>query len=132
MAFPLLKLFFAGYKYASKPLNSLLIRAFKTRGRDSYIRFWFEKFGQFVHKTEVKINRNFVQGNKSDTMTHKDDDEKLELYIKPLNSESAFNKGVEYGIEFIILYGSLFFITAYEIKKNYEKSNTEKREKIKL
>ena len=85
-----------------------------------------------MHRFECKINRNIVQGNKSDTITHREDDEKLELYIKPLNSEAAFNKGVEYGIEFVILYGSLFFITAYEIKKNYEKSDKEKKEKIKL
>ena len=85
-----------------------------------------------MHRFECKINRYIVQGNKSDTITHREDDEKLELYIKPLNSEAAFNKGVEYGIEFVILYGSLFFITTYEIKKNYEKSDKEKKEKIKL
>ena len=85
-----------------------------------------------MHRFECKINRNIVQGNKSDTITHREDDENLELYTKPLNSEAAFNKGVEYGIEFVILYGSLFFITAYEIKKNYEKSDKEKKEKIKL
>ena len=49
------------------------------------------------------------------------DDPKLKFYIKPLNSESAFNKGVEYGIEFFVLYGSIFAITAYEVNRNYQK-----------
>ena len=60
------------------------------------------------------------------------DDPGLKFYIKPLNRDSAFNKGVEYGIEFIILYGSLFAITMYEIKKNYAKSAQDKKEKADL
>ena len=73
--------------------------------------------GQFVHRTEVKINRKLASEDKAED-SHSKDDKELKLYIKPLNSESAFNKGVEYGVEFVVLYGSLFAFTVYEINKS--------------
>ena len=124
MAIPILKVILATYKYASKPLNNILIKAFKTRGRDSYIRYWFESFGQLCHRMEVKINRNIIREN--NPLIQSDEEERLKFYIKPLNSESAFNKGVENMIEFVVLYASLFLITVIEIRKSYIKAAQDK------
>ena len=84
-----------------------------------------------MHRTEVKINRRLASEDKVVDAESKDDVE-LKLYIKPLNKESAFNKGVEYGTEFVILYGSLFAFTVYEIKKSAEKSAIEKARQQKV
>ena len=75
----------------------------------------------------MKINRRLAyDGDKSGEEANSKDDKELKLYIKPLNKESAFNKGVEYGVEFLVLYGSLFAFTVYEIKKSAQKSDAEK------
>ena len=89
-----------------------------------------------MHRTEVKINRRIASDSDKSggdlSQTSSRDDTELKLYIKPLNKESAFNKGVEYGVEFVVLYGSLFAFTVYEIKKSAQKSDAEKLRQKKI
>ena len=46
----------------------------------------------------------------------------MDFYIKPLSDEAAFNKGVEYFVEFVFFYGILIAIGIYEVKRSYESS----------
>ena len=45
-----------------------------------------------------------------------------QIEIPKLPREEAFLKGVEYGVEFFILYGLLGFISVYEIMKSINAS----------
>ena len=61
MAIPLFKIFFTMFRYASKPLNTILIKALKNKGRKKMLmRRYIEKFGQYCHRMEVKLNRTFI------------------------------------------------------------------------
>ena len=44
----------------------------------------------------------------------------IDLYIKPLSEDAAFNKGVDYFVELIFFYGVLIYIGLWEIKKGQE------------
>ena len=46
----------------------------------------------------------------------------MDFYIKPLSDEAAFNKGVEYFVEFVFFYGILVVIALWEVKKSQESS----------
>lgn len=61
MAFPIYKLLIVSFRYASRPLNQLLVRTIKSRGNGWKIRQMFEKFGQMAHVYEIKINRYIVK-----------------------------------------------------------------------
>ena len=47
----------------------------------------------------------------------------MDFYIKPLSDEAAFNKGVEYFVEFVFFYGVLIVIAVWEVKKSQESSD---------
>ena len=47
----------------------------------------------------------------------------MDFYIKPLSDEAAFNKGVEYFVEFVFFYGVLIVIAVGEVKKSQESSD---------
>ena len=47
----------------------------------------------------------------------------MDFYIKPLSEEAAFNKGVEYFVEFVFFYGVLVVIALWEVKKSQESSD---------
>ena len=51
---------------------------------------------------------------------------------KPLKPSAAFNKGVDYGVELVILYGTLIAITAYEINKTWKSNIKEDQRRIKV
>ena len=57
---------------------------------------------------------------------------KLDFYIKPLSDEAAFNKGVEYFVEFVFFYGVLITIAIWEIKKSQESSDKLKKQMLDL
>ena len=46
----------------------------------------------------------------------------MDFYVKPLSDEAAFNKGVEYFVEFVFFYGVLITIALWEVKKAHESS----------
>jgi hypothetical protein len=119
MAFPIIKLAFVTFKYISRPLNNLIIRILKARGANNSLlrsRKLFERCGQFAHTWEIKLNRMIVQ----EQITK--DEQELKLYIKPLSSDAAFNKGVEYFSELVFFYGVLLALAIYEIRKSHESS----------
>ena len=60
MAFPFFKLFFVAYKYFVRPINLVVSRSIKARGKESMERSIFVPFGQMMHKFEVNINRYIV------------------------------------------------------------------------
>ena len=49
--------------------------------------------------------------------------EKLDFYIKPLSDEAAFNKGIDYFVEFVFFYGILISLAIYEVKRGQEASD---------
>ncbi len=67
--------------------------------------------GQGAHRFEIYINRKVVNSNQN-----------LDFYIKPLSDEAAFNKGVDYFVEFVFFYGILIVIGIYEVKKGHDSS----------
>ena len=48
--------------------------------------------------------------------------------MKPLSDEAAFNKGVEYFVEFVFFYGVLISIAFFELKKSQESSDKLKKQ----
>ena len=78
-------------------------------------------FGQRIHQYEVKLNRYI---SKEEHKLDKDLDgeeettpKEIKIYIKPLSSNKAFNKGVEWFSEIFFLYGILMALAAYEVDK---------------
>ena len=57
MAFPVIKLLFVGFKYASRPLNQVIRGMIKARGQQSIYRRFLVQCGQYAHVYEVKLNR---------------------------------------------------------------------------
>ena len=55
-----------------------------------------------------------------DTKYYREKPKEDEDYIKPLASEAAFMKGVEYFSEIFFFYGLIFAVTTWEMKKAYE------------
>jgi hypothetical protein len=76
--------------------------------------------GQIAHKFEIKMDRYVLNSNLQGK------DLELNTYIKPLNVDAAFNKGVDYATQIIFFYGVLMGIAYYEVKKNYESSEKNK------
>ena len=89
-------------------------------------RLMFMRCGQFAHVWEIKLNRLIVRQEEAKDNEVVDDQEK-NLYIKPLNSDASFNKGVEYFSEIVFFYGVLFTIALYEIKKSHESTEAQKK-----
>ena len=116
MAFPVIKLLFVGFKYASRPLNQVIRGMIKARGQQSIYRRFLVQCGQYAHIYEVKLNRYIQQEDKSDKQENPLQPE-IKFYIKPLNKDAAFNKGVEYFSELFFFYGLLMALAAYEIRK---------------
>ena len=56
----------------------------------------------------------------------------MDFYIKPLSDEAAFNKGVEYFVEFVFFYGILVVIALWEVKKSQDSSEKLKGDLIML
>jgi hypothetical protein len=52
------------------------------------------------------LNRKIVNNNSN-----------LDFYVKPLSDEAAFNKGVEYFVEFVFFYGLLIMIAVWEVNR---------------
>lgn len=133
MAVPLYKLGLTFYKLMSKPVIKVMVRAIKSRGRQTVFSIYFENFGQVMHRFERKVD-NFVakaslESTKSDLLANEDTknfitpsdiDTPLKVMIRPISRDAAFHKGVEYFCEFFILYSSLFGICFYEICKSWQ------------
>ena len=102
-----MKVVLVGFKMISRPLNNILKRMFTHRFL--FMHRFISYCGQKAHRFEIYLNRTVV-GSASD--------KKLDLYIKPLSQESAFNKGVEYFVEVVFLYGVLIIRAAWEIDRS--------------
>ena len=131
MVFPLIKLLVVAYKQASRPINTLLVKIIKSRGVDSIFRKYLIHFGQTAHYYEIRVN-NYI--NKEEDKVEKDwqDDEneeekeEIKVFIKPLSSTKAFNKGVEWFSEIFFFYGILLTIAYFELVKSQKAAASEK------
>ena len=106
MAFPVIKLLFVGFKYASRPLNQIIRRMISARGQTSIFRTFLVNCGQYAHIYEVKLNR-YIQKEDTNDKEENPLEPEIKFYIKPLNEDAAFNKGVEYFSELFFFYGLL-------------------------
>ena len=52
--------------------------------------------------------------------------------LKPLTPDAAFKKGADYGVELIVLYGSLAALSIYEVNKQWGKNLKEENRKVAL
>lgn len=105
---PLMKLLLVGFKIISRPMNNILKRVFTHRF--AYMHRFIGKCGQASHRFEIYLNRKIVNTGGSGT-------EKLDFYIKPLSDEAAFNKGIDYFVEFVFFYGVLIGLAIFEVKR---------------
>lgn len=105
-----MKLLLVGFKIISRPLNNLLKRIFTHRF--AFMHRFIGQCGQKAHRFEIYLNRRFVSA-----------DSKIEVLIKPLSDEAAFNKGVEYFVELLFFYGVLVSIAVWEVKKSQDASD---------
>ena len=55
-------------------------------------------------------------------------EQKIDVYIKPLSEDAAFNKGVEYFVEVAFFYTVLFSIAMWEIKKSQDSADRLKKQ----
>ena len=53
MAFPLFKLLSVSYRYASRPINNIVVRTIKARNNHSQEKSIFVPFGHFMHRIEI-------------------------------------------------------------------------------
>ena len=118
MAFPVVKVLIVSFRYACRPLNNLLIKSLKARGPQSKFRQLFIRVGQMAHVYEFNLNRYVIEGT-SET-------EGLKRILKPLSSDAAFNKGVDYFSEIFFFYGLLMLVAIYEIRKSHLSSEAAK------
>lgn len=87
----------------------------------------FERCGQMAHVYEIKINRYIVkeENTLSNNKPGEVDDQELKVYIKPLSSDAAFNKGVEYFSEIFFFYGMLLALAVYELRRAAKSSDAQ-------
>ena len=111
------KIAIVAFKYASKPTNAIVKRAIVSRGKESAFRSFFVTCGQTAHKFEVQINRYIVKDTSQTQRKGQIEDHSIKVYIKPLSEDAAFNKGVDYFCEIVLLYGVLMMVAVYEVKK---------------
>ena len=116
---PVMKVALVGFKIISRPLNNILKRVFTHRFQ--FMHRFITIFGQQAHRFEISLNRKVVNNS-----------QKLDFYIKPLSDEAAFNKGVEYFVEFFFFYGILIAIAIYEVDKSHKSSEKQKKDLAEL
>ena len=132
MAFPIIKLLIVGFRQTSRPINNLLVKIIKSRGADSFMTTGMMAFGQRIHQYEVRLNRYISkEEHKLDNESQEGEAaEEIKLYIKPLSSNKAFNKGVEWFSEIFFFYGILMALAAYEVGKA-QKASEDNAKRIK-
>ena len=121
MAFPIYKILIVGFKTVSRPLNSMLIKALKSRGNFTTL---FRQFGQLAHRYEIRLNQFIIKDDNA--IGKKNGNSNLKVFIKPLSDDAAFNKGVEYFSEVFFFYGILIGLGIYEVRRNYISSEKQK------
>lgn len=70
-----------------------------------------------AHVYEFNLNRYIIEGAEG---------EGLKRFLKPLSSDAAFNKGVDYFAEIVFFYGLLMLVAIYEIRKSHYSSEAAK------
>jgi hypothetical protein len=106
---PLQKGLLVGFRMLSRPINNSLKVVFTHRFL--FMRRFMIHCGQYSHRFELFINRKITN-----------QDSKLDVYIKPLSDEAAFNKGIDYVIEAVFLYGVLIVLSLWEIQRTQSAS----------
>ena len=134
MVFPLIKLMVVAYKQMSRPINNLIVRLIKSRGVDSIFRKYLITFGQTAHYYELRLN-NYINNEEAKVEKewqdeHESDQEpkqEIKVFIKPLSSTKAFNKGVEWFSEIFFFYGILLGIAGWELSRSSKAALKEKQ-----
>ena len=113
MPIPVGRAFLTIVRFTLRPINNTLIRSFKAQvGRENKsigYRF-FVSCGQFFNRFEIALNRIIIQ-------------KKGLGEIKPIQSEAAFYKGVDYFTELMFYYGVLLGIAFYEMDRQIKSAN---------
>ena len=123
MVVPVNKLFMAMFRYANRPLNRMVKSAIKSRTSPTespnlLIR-GIMLFGQKAYKLENFMTKSIVKDENVLIAKGGKDEEVGETQLKPLNPDAAFNKGIDYVTELILLYGILVGFAIYEARKLY-------------
>ena len=104
MAIPFSKAFITASRIFLRPINNLVIRKFKSMGKESRGYIYFVRFGQMSNRFEVKMNR-LLLGSSGLTK------------IPELAESLAFEKGVEWFTEVVFFYGLLCAMAWYELDR---------------
>ena len=75
---------------------------------------WFVWCGEKANEFEAKMT--FRAANPNTKIT------KANLYVPPITHDQAFQKGVEYAVELVVLYGLIGALGFYEIQKSVKAS----------
>ena len=109
MPIPIQKVLLTSIRYMMRPINNTIIKSLKSQSKDNLGYKFFEGFGQRANMFEIKLNRALIRSKGLGS-------------IKPLSSDIAFNKGVEWFTEVFVFYLMLCSIATYEIKKAHNAS----------
>ena len=109
MSLNVARLFLTLTRYTLRPISSTIIRSFKSHhsGQDSAGFRMFAYFGQFCHRSEVRLNRMMI-GKKGLGE------------ISEIAPPAAFSKGVEWFTEIFFFYFLTFSIVFWELRKIYK------------
>jgi hypothetical protein len=106
-------------KTTSKPAANILKMFIKNQG---VMQGFFVQVGHKAHMLEVK-----VKAKAKNIHYHLD-----EIEVPPIEKEIAFVKGVEYFVEFIVLYGLIGILSLMEVMKSIKASKKLKKDMINL
>ena len=138
MSIPIIKVIIVSFRYASRPLVNTLKRSIKSRNDDGTRSFAARSLiwvGQKAHRFEYNLNYYIIndeskvakdnvpiENEKSSEKNEMSEKQKSrgDPFLKPLNSDAAFNKGTEYLTEMVFFYGVLISIAIWEINKNQQ------------
>ena len=106
MSLNIARLFLTLTRYTLRPVSATIIKSFKSRhnGQESAGFRIFAQFGQFCHRSEIRLNRLLI-GKKGLGE------------IKEIAPPAAFSKGVEWFTEIFFFYFLTFGIVFYEMRK---------------
>ena len=116
---PLYKLFVVSGRLFAKPIVNLIKKRHKSNAdlSKSLQGSFFIRMGKLEHRVDLWMNRKILS-------IRGDDD----LFVKPLNSEVALEKGVEFFYE-VLIYGVILGLTVYELNRT-SRSSREAKEKL--
>ena len=114
MPIPAQKILLTSIRYLMRPINTAILKHFKSHPKDSLGYKFFSEFGQTINTIEIKIRRKTlnIEGLGE---------------VPRLTDEIAFTKGVEWFSEVVLFYGVLLGIATYEINKSYKSSLATKK-----